>query len=215
MDDATPENDLPYLDSLDEPKATNHDNPFRAFAEVFEQAKATGIRDPNAMVLSTVDPDGQPSSRVVLLKAFDERGFVFYTNLESRKGRELAGNQKVSLSFFWREIDRQVVILGTAEPVAAEEADEYFASRARVSQLGAWASKQSRELTSRASLLKEVAKVEAKYVLGKVPRPPHWSGFRVVPHWIELWAAGKFRLHDRKVFERTDDSGWRTKRLNP
>ena len=172
-------------------------------------AEASGIRDPNAMVLSTVDPEGQPSSRVVLLKAFDERGFVFYTNLESRKGRELAGNPRVSLSFFWRELDRQVVILGTAQPVSADEADEYFASRPRTSQLGAWASRQSRELKSRASLLKEVAKVEAKYVVGKVPRPPHWSGFRVVPHWIEIWAAGKFRLHDRKVFERRDDGGWR------
>lgn len=200
---------------LDDPHATSKDDPFRAFAEVFEQAKASGLRDPNAMVLSTVDPGGQPSSRVVLLKAFDERGFVFYTNLESRKGRELAGNPQVSLSFFWRELDRQVVILGTAQPVSGEEADEYFASRPRTSQLGAWASKQSRELTSRTALLKEVARVEARYLVGKVPRPPHWSGFRVVPHWIEIWAAGKFRLHDRKVFERGDDGGWSIKRLNP
>jgi pyridoxamine 5'-phosphate oxidase len=203
------------VDPKTEPLATSAEDPIAAFAEVFEQAKATGISDANAMVLSTVDPDGQPSSRVVLLKAFDEYGFVFYTNLESRKGRELAGNPKVSLSFFWRELDRQVVILGRAEPVTAAEADEYFASRPRVSQLGAWASKQSRELTSRAALLKEVAKVEAKYLIGKVPRPPHWSGFRVVPHWIEFWAAGKFRLHDRRVFERSPGGGWTTKRLNP
>ncbi|MDA8018488.1 MAG: pyridoxamine 5'-phosphate oxidase [Thermoanaerobaculia bacterium] len=199
----------------EEPRATSHEDPFRAFAEVFDEAKASGIRDPNAMVLSTVGPDGQPSSRVVLLKAFDERGFVFYTNLESRKGRELAGNPKVSLSFFWRDLDRQVVILGTAQPVSDAEADAYFASRARVSQLGAWASKQSRELASRAALLREVAKVEARYLVGSVPRPSHWSGFRVAPHWIEFWAAGKFRLHDRKVFTRSEDGDWSVQRLNP
>ena len=215
MPTSAKDDDSPLQDpSLDDPKATQYEDPFRAFAEVFEQAKATGIRDPNAMVLSTVDPDGQPSSRVVLLKAFDDRGFVFFTNLESRKGRELAGNPKVSLSFFWRELDRQVVILGTANAVTGEEADEYFASRPRVSQLGAWASRQSRELTSRVELLKEVAKVEAKFLVGKVPRPPHWSGFRVVPHWIEFWAAGKFRLHDRKVFERKEGA-WSIRRLNP
>ena len=205
----------PRSDTIGEPRATSHDDPFLAFAEVFEMAQESGLRDPNAMVLSTVDPHGQPSSRVVLLKAFDDRGFVFYTNLESRKGRELAGNPRVSLSFFWRQLDRQVVILGTAEPVSGEEADEYFATRPRTSQLGAWASKQSRELTSRAALLAEVAKVEAKYVMGRVPRPAHWSGFRVVPHWVEIWAAGKFRLHDRKVFEREAGGSWSVKRLNP
>lgn len=200
--------------SPDEPLATAADDPFTAFAEVFEQAQAAGIRDPNAMVLGTVDADGQPSSRVVLLKSFDSRGFVFFTNLESRKGRELAGNPRVSLSFFWRELDRQVVILGRAEPVDADEADAYFASRPRVSQLGAWASRQSRELASRAQLLTAVAKFEARFLIGKVPRPSHWSGFRVVPHWIEFWAAGAFRLHDRKVFERVGKA-WQTKRLQP
>lgn len=200
--------------SDDRPRATDQDDPFAVFAEVFAKAEAAGIQDHNAMVLSTVDPEGQPSSRVVLLKEFDPRGFVFYTNLESRKGRELAENPRVSLDFFWRELDRQVVILGRAEPVSTEEADAYFASRPRTSRLGAWASRQSRPLKSRAQLLKEVAKVEAKYLAGEIPRPPHWSGFRVVPHWIEFWAAGAFRLHDRKVFERTDD-GWRVTRLNP
>lgn len=195
-------------------QATAEDDPVVAFGEVFRKAKDAGIEDANAMVLSTVDGEGQPSSRVVLLKSFDDDGFVFYTNLESRKGREIAGNPKVSLSFFWREIHRQVLILGRCESVSAEEADAYFASRPRTSRLGAWASKQSRPLKSRAHLLKEVAKYEAKFLGGEIPRPPHWSGFRVVPHYFEFWVAGTFRLHDRRVFERTED-GWRKLRLNP
>lgn len=195
-------------------QATAKDDPVAAFAEVLRKAEDAGIEDHNAMTLSTVDGEGQPSSRVVLLKSFDDDGFVFYTNLESRKGREIAGNPKVSLSFFWRRLRRQVLILGRCEPVSAEEADAYFASRPRTSRLGAWASKQSRPLRSRAHLLKEVAKYEAKFFGGEIPRPPHWSGFRVVPHYFEFWVAGTFRLHDRRVFEKTE-GGWRTLRLNP
>jgi pyridoxamine 5'-phosphate oxidase len=194
---------------------TRAGSPFDRFREVYDEAVAAGIVNPNAMVISTVDAaTGQPSSRVVLLKSFDEQGFVFYTNLESRKGREILSNPKVSLNFFWRDLDKQVVVLGTAEPVSDEEADAYFATRPRGAQLGAWASQQSRPLPGRAHLLAEVARLEARYFGRPVPRPPHWSGFRVVPSWIEFWVAGAFRLHDRTAYERTAD-GWRVAKLFP
>lgn len=188
--------------------------PFALFRQLLTEAEATGMNNPNAMVVSTVDPDAQPSSRVVLLKGFDERGFVFYTNFESRKGREILGNPKVSLDFFWRQLDKQVVVLGTAERVTDEEADAYFATRHRTSQLGAWASLQSRPLPGKAHLLAEVAKLEAKYLGRPIPRPLHWSGFRVVPHWIEIWLSGTFRLHDRTVYERIPE-GWRVTKRYP
>jgi pyridoxamine 5'-phosphate oxidase len=170
--------------------------------------------DPNAMLVSSVDADGRPSARTVLLKSFDDQGFVFYTNYESRKGRQILANPNVSLHFFWRELERQVGIEGVAERVTDEEADAYFATRPRGSQLGAWASRQSRPMPSRATLLAEVAKVEARYLGRSVPRPPHWSGFRVVPRRFEFWVAGRFRLHDRTVFER-EDGGWRSQKLYP
>jgi len=189
--------------------------PFDRFREIYDEAAATGMADPNAMVVSSVDAAGQPSSRVVLLKSFDERGFVFYTNLESRKGREIQGNPKVSLDLYWRELGRQVVVLGTAEPVEPAEADAYFATRARGSQLGAWVSQQSRPLPGgRGHLLAEVARLEGHHLGGKITRPPHWSGFRVVPHWIEIWVAGKFRLHDRTAYERAGE-GWKMTKLYP
>lgn len=188
--------------------------PFARVREILDEAAAAGLEDPNAMVLSTVDAAGQPSSRVVLLKGFDERGFVFYTNLESRKGREVQGNPKVSLDFWWRELHKQVVVLGTAERVSDEEADAYFATRPRNSQLGAWASRQSRPLSGRPQLVAEVGMLEARWLGRPVPRPPHWSGFRVVPAWIEVWIAGAFRLHDRTAYERVPE-GWRVTRLYP
>jgi pyridoxamine 5'-phosphate oxidase len=189
--------------------------PFARFREILDEATATGMVDPNAMVVSSVDASGQPSSRVVLLKGFDERGFVFYTNLESRKGREILANSRVSLSFWWRELGKQVVVLGAAERVSEEEADAYFATRPRTSQLGAWASRQSRPLEGgRAHLLAEVARLEARWLGQPVPRPPHWSGFRDVPSWIEIWIAGAFRLHDRTAYERVP-AGWRVTRLYP
>ncbi len=175
---------------------------------------ATGIDDPNGMVVSSVDAEGRPSSRMVLLKDFDHRGFVFYTNFESRKGIEILANPNVSLTFYWRETRKQVTIRGRAEPVSDQEADAYFATRARTSQLGAWASQQSRPLKNRAQLLARVAKYEAKFLTGAVPRPPHWSGFRVVPATIELWIAGAFRLHDRVLYQRAE-GGWMATRLNP
>jgi pyridoxamine 5'-phosphate oxidase len=188
--------------------------PFERFREFLTEAEATGMSNPNAMVVSTVDAAGQPSSRAVLLKGVDERGFVFYTNLESRKGQEIQGNSRVSLNFFWRQLDKQVVVLGTAGRVSDEEADGYFASRPRTSQLGAWASRQSRPLSSRAHLVAEVAKLEARYLGRSIPRPRFWSGFRVVPHWIEFWISGAFRLHHRTVYERIPE-GWRVTKRYP
>ena len=195
------------------PKPASED-PIERFRQFFEEAKATGMDDPNAMVLSTVNAEGRPSSRVVLLKDFDAEGFVFYTNLESRKGTEILTHPHVSLSFFWRETSKQVVIRGRAEPVSDAEADAYFATRPHTSRLGAWASQQSRPLESRTQLMARVAKYEAKFLPGSIPRPPHWSGFRVVPSYIELWVAGAFRLHDRTLYRRTDD-GWTSQKLNP
>ncbi len=196
-------------------RAPVREDPIERFREFYQEAAATGMDDPNAMVVSSVDAEGRPSSRVVLLKDFDATGFVFYTNLESRKGAEILANPDVSLSFYWRETGKQVVIRGRAEPVSAAEADAYFATRPRTSQLGAWASRQSRPLKSRPHLMARVAKYEAKFLTGAVPRPPHWSGFRVVPSYIELWVAGTFRLHDRTLFERTDDDSWTSRKLNP
>ena len=189
------------------------DEPFERFAEIFSRAEATGMGDPNAMVVSSVDREGAPSSRVVLLKAFDERGFVFYTNFESRKGKEILADPRVSLNFFWREIDRQVRIEGIAERVTDAEADSYFASRSRGSRIGAWASAQSRYLADRSELEAAVAEAEQRFP-ADVPRPPHWSGFRVVPQRIELWSAGEFRLHDRAIYELHGD-GWKSYKIFP
>jgi pyridoxamine 5'-phosphate oxidase len=189
-------------------------DPFERFREVFARAEATGMKLPNAMTVSTIAEDGQPTTRWVLLKGFDERGFVFYTNFESRKGRHILARPKVALNFYWRDLDVQVQIEGTASPVSDEEADAYFATRPRASQLGAWASQQSRPLPSRARLLADVAKAEARYLGREVPRPPHWSGFRVAPHRFEFWVNRAFRLHERTLYERTE-KGWRSQTLYP
>lgn len=188
-------------------------DPFERFQKIFAEAWKAGIKNAHAMTLSTVDSEGRPSSRQVLLKHVDDRGFVFYTNLESRKGEEIGANPRVSLNFYWRELDKQVSILGDAEPVSDREADEYFASRDRGSRLGAWASRQSRPLSSRAHLVAEVAKVQARYPTA-IPRPPFWSGFRVVPVAFDFWTQGRFRLHDREVYEREGEV-WRKYRLYP
>lgn len=189
-------------------------DPFDRFAAWMAEAEASEPNDPNAMTLATSTPDGRPSARMVLLKGWDRQGFVFYTNLESRKGGELAANPNVALLFHWKSKLRQVRIEGRADPVSAAEADAYYASRPRTSRLGAWASDQSRELDSRATLLGRVAALEVKYALGEIPRPPHWSGFRVVPDAIEFWQDAPFRLHDRIVFHR-EGADWRTVRLYP
>jgi pyridoxamine 5'-phosphate oxidase len=189
-------------------------DPFSLFDDWFSDAKEAEPNDPNAMALATATPDGRPSVRMVLLKAADSGGFVFYTNYESRKGRELLANCQAGLLFHWKSLRRQVRAVGDIETVTEEEADAYFRSRARGSQIGAWASKQSEVLESRYELEKRVAQVAAKHALGKVPRPPHWLGFRLIPDEIEFWKDGRFRLHDRLVYRR-DGSGWRTEKLYP
>lgn len=193
---------------------TPYDEPFTRFAELYAEARRAIPVDPNAMVVSSVGPDGQPSSRVVLLKDFDTRGFVFYTNLESRKGQELLAHPKAALNFHWRPLERQVRIEGRVEQVSDAEADAYFASRPRGSQVGAWASLQSQPLPERERLVERVAEVEARYADRPVPRPPHWSGLRVVPHHIELWHARQSRLHEREVYTR-EGEGWRKQLLYP
>lgn len=187
--------------------------PFVLFEKIMKEAEALGIDDPNAMILSSVGDDGRPSSRVLLLKSYDHRGFVFYTNFNSRKGREILAHPDVSINFYWRELGKQIRIEGRAEPVADEEADAYFATRDHGSQVGAWASQQSRPMSGRTELLAAVAKVKLRFP-GKVPRPPHWSGFRVVPTAFEFWIKGTFRLHNRTVFAKEDD-GWRSYKIFP
>ncbi len=190
------------------------DSPIALFRTWLEEAGKTEPNDANAMTLATVDGAGRPSARMVLLKDVDARGFVFYTNLDSRKGGQLAENPVAALCFHWKSLKRQVRVEGAVEPVTPAEADAYFASRARGSQLGAWASKQSRPLSGRAELLGQVAAVTARYGLAAVPRPPHWSGFRVIPDRIEFWRDQPFRLHDRLVYHRQGQD-WRTERLYP
>ena len=191
-------------------------SPFDVFADWFAEAGTSEVNDPNAVALATADADGQPAVRMVLLKGYDEQGFVFYTNLESDKGRDLAENPKAAMLFHWKSLRRQVRIEGPVSAVSDEEADEYFASRARGSQIGAWASEQSRPLEGRFALEKRVATFTAKFGLGTVPRPSHWSGFRISPRRIEFWKDGAFRLHDRYVFTRDDEAQpWSVEQLFP
>ena len=189
-------------------------DPFRQFALWFEEAEVKEPNDPSAMALATVGADGMPAVRMVLLKGVDERGFVLYTNLESRKGEQLAGQPLAALCFHWKSLRRSVRVEGTVEAVTGAEADAYFATRARSSQIGAWASSQSRPLAGRFELEKRIARFTAQFGVGAVPRPPHWSGFRVLPRRIEFWEDRPFRLHDRLVFHRSD-AGWRTEKLYP
>lgn len=189
-------------------------DPLALFSDWFEEAKQQEPNDPSAMAVASVGEDGMPSLRMVLLKDFDARGFVFYTNFESRKGEQLLARPKAAALFHWKSLRRQVRIEGPVTQVSDEEADAYFASRPRDSQVGAWASEQSRPLAGRFELEKRVAKFAAKFGLGKVPRPPHWSGFRIAPERIEFWRDGKFRLHDRLQYH-GEGTGWRTERLYP
>jgi pyridoxamine 5'-phosphate oxidase len=195
---------------------TKATDPFDLFALWFAEAKRAEPVNPDAMALATVDPDGFPNARMVLLKGFDERGFVFYTNLGSVKGLELAGAPKAALTLYWKSLLRQVRVRGRVEPVAAAEADAYFASRSRMAQIGAWASRQSTPLESRSAFEQAVARYTAKFEPGPVPRPPHWSGYRVAPHTIEFWQERPFRLHDRIVFKRAaPEAPWTKTRLYP
>ena len=194
--------------------ASNDRAPFDLFDEWFAKAEAEEPRDPNAMALATADPDGRPNVRMVLLKGVDPTGFVFYTNFESQKGTELLANPNAALCFYWKSLQKQVRVQGPVTPVSDEEADAYFDSRARDSRIGAWASQQSRPMAGRFDLEKAVARYAAKYAVGSVPRPPYWSGFRLVPDRFEFWDERPFRLHDRLVFIRRD-SGWDTEKLYP
>ena len=189
-------------------------DPIALFHAWFAAARTSEAGDPTAMALATADPSGAPSVRMVLLKEADARGFVFYTNTESRKGRELEANPRAALSFNWPKLTRQVRVEGRVERVTDTEADAYFATRARGSQIGAWASDQSRPIEGRLALERRVATFAAKFGIGKIPRPPHWTGFRVVPSVIEFWEQKSFRLHDRVVYRRTEQ-GWATERLFP
>ena len=197
------------------------DDPFALIAGWLADAVVSEPNDPNAMALATVDASGLPNVRMVLLKGLDgpehpERGFVFYTNLESAKGRELAATPLAALLFHWKSLGRQVRARGPIMPVTGEEADAYFATRPRLSRIGAWASDQSRPLESRFALEKKVGQYTAKFGIGDIPRPPHWSGFRLTPVEIELWHNRPFRLHDRVVFRRPDTSApWMKTRLYP
>jgi len=192
----------------------SEDDPLALFNAWLREALASEPNDANAMALATVDADGLPDVRMVLLKDADARGFVFYSHVGSAKGRELAGNPKAALLFHWKSLRRQVRVRGPVTPVSDAEADAYWATRARPAQLGAWASEQSQPLPDRLAFEKRIAEFGLKFGLGKVPRPPHWTGFRVVPESLEFWRNRPFRLHERLVFGRVGD-GWTTHRLYP
>ena len=191
-------------------------DPLELFAGWYAEAEKSEPNDPSAMALATVGPEGTPSVRMVLLKGYDTAGFVFYSNFESRKGLHLLAHPKAALLFHWKSLRRQVRIEGPVTKTTPEEADAYFATRARGSQIGAWASDQSRPLESRFALEKSVAEFGAKHLIGTVPRPPHWSGFRLQPNLIEFWNDGAFRLHDRLEYSRASGGApWSTRTLYP
>lgn len=190
-------------------------DPIVRFTEILEQAKKTNLPEPTALVLATTDVDGKPSARVVLLKDFDARGFVFYTNLESRKAIALRANPYAALCFYWPPLYQQIRLEGRVEQVSGAEADAYFASRPRGAQIGAWASKQSAVLSSRAELEEHMKKFEKEFTGREVPRPPFWSGFRVIPERIEFWESRENRLHERTLYVREDEKKWVIQKLYP
>lgn len=190
-------------------------NPFKQFNVWFNQALSAQLPEPNAMTVATATLDGKPSARIVLLKDFDERGFVFYTNYLSHKGLELTNNPQAALVFWWAQLERQVRICGTVEQVSADESDEYFYSRPLNSRLGAWASEQSQAIASRDILEQRLQELQLKYQNQDVPRPPHWGGWRVIPGEIEFWQGRPSRLHDRLRYTLLDSGSWQIERLSP
>ena len=190
-------------------------DPIEQFRKWFDEALSANLHEPNAMTLATTTPDGCPSARIVLLKGYDERGFVFYTNHEGRKARELEENPRCALVFYWGEFERQVRVEGQASRVSKEESDAYYASRPRGSRLGAWASEQSRPIERRDLLEERLRELESEYEGDEVPRPPFWGGYRVEPKAIEFWQGRENRLHDRLLYRRSDKAGWRIERLQP
>ncbi|MBW4560710.1 MAG: pyridoxamine 5'-phosphate oxidase [Mojavia pulchra JT2-VF2] len=190
-------------------------NPFIQFKKWFDQALVAQLPEPNAMTIATAMPEGKPSARMVLLKDFDERGFVFFTNYNSRKGQELAENPQASLVFWWAELERQVRISGRVEKVTDEESDKYFYSRPENSRLGAWASNQSEVIANREVLEQRLQELHGKFENQEIPRPSHWGGLRVIPTEIEFWQGRPNRLHDRLLYTRMDDGSWQIERLSP
>ena len=203
---------------MDDSIITHTDDPIALFNAWYAEAAAQEPVNPDAVALATADADGRPSLRMVLLKGADAQGFVFYTNTESRKGQDLAQRPQAALCFYWKSLLRQVRVEGAVTQVSQIEADGYFASRARASQIGAWASKQSRPMEGRFEFEKRIAQYTAKYAIGAVPRPDFWTGYRIVPDTIEFWQERRFRLHDRVVYRRSSsepEGGWKTTRLYP
>lgn len=190
-------------------------DPIKQFSVWFGEAAAANIRDVNAMSLATVSPDGAPSSRIVLLKGMSERGFVFFTNYASDKGRELEANPRAALNYYWAQLERQIRIAGAVEKTTSAESEEYFRSRPLGSQLGAWASRQSEAIVDRATLEANLAEVTQRFAGGAVPLPPHWGGYRVVPGTIEFWQGRTNRLHDRFRYTRQSEGLWSIERLSP
>ncbi|AFY90347.1 pyridoxamine 5'-phosphate oxidase [Chroococcidiopsis thermalis] len=190
-------------------------NPLRQFQIWFDRALSAQIPEPNAMTLATATTDAIPSARIVLLKGFDERGFVFYTNYQSHKGQELTTNPHAALVFWWAELERQVRIEGRVEQVSAQESDEYYRSRPLNSRLGAWASEQSQVVESRAALEQRLQELQTKYENRDIPRPPYWGGFRVIPNAIEFWQGRPSRLHDRLRYRLLENGSWTIERLSP
>ncbi|MEA5596401.1 pyridoxamine 5'-phosphate oxidase [Rivularia sp. UHCC 0363] len=190
-------------------------NPFVQFKEWFDQALSADILEPNAMTVATTTTDGKPSARMVLLKDFDDRGFVFYTNYNSQKAQELAENPQAALVFWWAELQRQIRICGRVERISDAESDQYFYSRPFNSRLGAWASNQSEVIENREVLEQHLEELKAKYQDREVPRPSHWGGIRVIPAEIEFWQGRSSRLHDRLIYTRNEDDSWKIQRLSP
>ena len=211
-----PDTPFPSAPAATSPGIPDAADPFALFRAWMEEASRTEPSDPNAMTVATCTPDGAPSARIVLLKDVDAGGFVFYTNKQGRKGVELRANPRAALLFHWKTLGRQVRVEGTVEDVSDAEADAYYATRARISRLGAWASEQSRPLAGRDELERRVAELDARYPGDAIPRPPHWSGFRVMPAAMEFWQDMPFRLHERRTYTWLGDgAGWTIGRLYP